>query len=313
MQENPSDIQDNQQLQTPETATEPAESAFEALLRRAKEAPSPLARSRFLREAERASDEERANARPFPYDKLADFYRHLRHYLGYLEMRDLEPIPYKVLGFDSGPLRQFDAFMWEWANSNHGPKPPPLPARIPDVDAARQATKKMLEWHQQAGQNRPACESSSPAHAPRTHVGEEGPGNLGQPTSTAAQTPEDTAAYDGAGQPGQPLTAHERSDATQGVRQASPATARSDDTEILQRYRRGPDAKKSKVAKRNELIDQAKRAAIVDENEIFEFVRREDPSLLVATKQGQRLISVQAMMKAYNLARAAPGKPGELQ
>jgi hypothetical protein len=81
----------------------------------------------------------------------------------------------------------------------------------------------------------------------------------------------------------------------------------------LQRYRRGPDAKKAKVAKRNALIDKAKRVGIVNENEIFEFVRREDPSLLVATKKGQRLISVQAMMKAYNLARAASGMPGELQ
>jgi hypothetical protein len=69
-------------------------------------------------------------------------------------------------------------------------------------------------------------------------------------------------------------------------------------------YRRGPDSRKAKVGERNRLINQAKGVGMTTDNEIFEFVRKEDVSLLFTNKSGQELISAKSMMLAYKRTRA---------
>ena len=61
----------------------------------------------------------------------------------------------------------------------------------------------------------------------------------------------------------------------------------SEPAEKLKQYRRGPEAKKAKAAKRNALIDQAKSEGIVKEDEIFKYVQEKDATLLATNKRGK--------------------------
>jgi hypothetical protein len=72
----------------------------------------------------------------------------------------------------------------------------------------------------------------------------------------------------------------------------------------LEPYLRGPMTRKEKVARRNQLIDQAMRAGITTEDKIFDFVKQEDPTLVFANKTGGREITSKSMMLAYERARA---------
>jgi hypothetical protein len=69
-------------------------------------------------------------------------------------------------------------------------------------------------------------------------------------------------------------------------------------------YRRGPEKKAERTARRNALIAQALANGIVDEEEIYNFVRQEDPSLLLKNKKTNELISRVSMMRVYH--RSSP-------
>ena len=61
-------------------------------------------------------------------------------------------------------------------------------------------------------------------------------------------------------------------------------------------YRKGPKARQDKAQQRNDLITQALAVGIEDPKEIFEFVKKEDPNLLLSN--GKEIL-IESMMKEY--------------
>jgi len=73
--------------------------------------------------------------------------------------------------------------------------------------------------------------------------------------------------------------------------------------EALARYRRGPEVRHDRARKRSELIDQAMSVGITETQAIFEFVKNEDPSLVLS---GETEIKPDSMMKDH--ARKKKGR-----
>ena len=69
-------------------------------------------------------------------------------------------------------------------------------------------------------------------------------------------------------------------------------------------YRKGPTARRLKSQRRNELIDQAIGAGMTCSKEIFAFVKKEDPKLVLSNK---REITIESMMRKHSRERNGPG------
>jgi hypothetical protein len=68
-------------------------------------------------------------------------------------------------------------------------------------------------------------------------------------------------------------------------------------------YRRGPEKKAERTARRNALITQALDNGIVDEEKIYQFVCDQDPSLLWKNNETKKPITVKSMMAAYRQSK----------